>query len=76
MGRNLFSETEASGAPQQGAPGDPGYGLIRSSALEGANVEVVTELVNMIVAQRAFEMNSKAVRTSEEMMRTANDIVR
>ena len=76
LGRNLFSQTEASGTPQQGSAGDPGFGLIRSSAIEGANVEVVNELVNMIVAQRAFEMNSKSVRAAEEMMRTANDIVR
>ena len=76
LGRNLFSETAASGTPQQGTPGTPGFGVIRGGAIEGANVEVVNELVNMIVAQRAFEMNSKSVRASEEMMRTANDIVR
>jgi flagellar basal-body rod protein FlgG len=76
LGRNLFQETEASGSPQQGTPATPGYGLIRSGALEKANVEVVNELVNMIVAQRAYEMNSKTVRAGDEMMQTANEIRR
>lgn len=76
LGRNMFGETAASGTPQTGSPGDVGFGLTRGGAIEGANIEIVNELVNMIVAQRAFEMNSKAVRTSEEMMRTANDIIR
>ncbi|MFW5828808.1 MAG: flagellar basal-body rod protein FlgG [Planctomycetota bacterium] len=76
QGRNLFGETEASGPPQVGLPGDPGFGSIRSGALEKGNVEVVTELVNMIVAQRAYDMNSKTVRSSDQMMQTANDIIR
>lgn len=76
LGRNLFGETAASSTPQAGNPGDVGFGLVRGGAIEGANIEIVSELVNMIVAQRAFEMNSKAVRAAEEMMRTANDIIR
>jgi flagellar basal-body rod protein FlgG len=75
-GRNLFTETEASGPPQVGIPADPGYGMIRSGALEKSNIEVVNQLVGMIVAQRAYDMNSKSVRTADEMMRTANDIIR
>jgi flagellar basal-body rod protein FlgG len=51
-------------------------GTVRSGALEKANVEVVTELVNLIVAQRAYETNSKSIKTSDEMLRTANEIVR
>lgn len=76
IGRNLFSESEASGDPQTGLPGTTGYGITRGGALEKANVEVVTELVNMIVAQRAYDMNSKTVKTGDEMLQTANDIAR
>ncbi|MFW5845733.1 MAG: flagellar basal-body rod protein FlgG [Planctomycetota bacterium] len=76
LGRNLYQETESSGAPQQGVAATPGYGIIRGGALEKGNVEVVNELVNMIVAQRAYEMNSKSVRTGDEMLQTANDIRR
>ena len=76
IGRNLFQETEASGTPQSGTAGDAGYGLIRGGSLEKANVEAVTELVNLIVAQRAYELNSKSITTSDEMLQTANDIVR
>ena len=76
IGRNLFQESAASGSPEIGNPAQSGFGNIRGGALEKANVEVVTELVNLIVAQRAYEMNSKSIKTSDEMMRTANDIVR
>jgi flagellar basal-body rod protein FlgG len=76
LGRNLFQETVASGAPQVGTPGLNGYGSIRGGSLEKANVEVVTELVNLIVAQRAYEMNSKSITAADQMLRTANDIVR
>ena len=76
LGRNLFQETSASGTPQVGTPGTNGYGSIRGGVLEKANVEVVTELVDLIVAQRAYEMNSKSIKTSDEMLRTANDILR
>lgn len=76
IGRNLFQESAGSGSPQTGAPGKSGFGTIRGGALENANVEVVTELVNMIVAQRAFEMNSKSIKTSDQMLQTANDLVR
>ena len=74
QGRNLFTETEASGPPQQGNPADPGYGSLRQGALEKANVDVVVELVNMIVAQRAYELNSRTIRTSDEMLQAATDI--
>lgn len=76
LGRNMFQETEGSGPPQTGTPLDPGYGALRSGVLEKANVEAVTELVNLIVAQRAYEMNTRSIRTSDEMMQTANDIIR
>jgi len=76
LGRNLFQETEASGTPQVGTPTDPGYGALRQGALEKSNVDVVVELVNMIVAQRAYELNSRSIRTSDEMLQAANDIAR
>jgi flagellar basal-body rod protein FlgG len=75
-GRNLFVETVASGAPQQGEAGSAGLGTIRSGALEKGNVEIVTELVNLIVAQRAYELNSRSITTSDQMLQTANEIVR
>ena len=76
MGRNLFSETIASGPPTHGTAGVDGLGGLRSGAIEKANVEIVNELVNLIVAQRAFEMNSKSITTSDQMLQTANEIVR
>lgn len=76
IGRNLFQESPASGAPQQGTPGSGGLGTLVQGSLEKSNVEVVTELVNLIVAQRAYEMNSRTVKASDEMLQTANEIVR
>lgn len=75
-GRNLFIESVASGTPQEGTASSDGYGAIRGGALERANVEVVTELVNLIVAQRAYELNSRSITTSDQMLQTANEIVR
>lgn len=68
IGENLFKETVSSGAPQAGTPGLNGLGPIIQGALEGSNVNVVEELVNMIEAQRAYEINSKAVQTVDEML--------
>lgn len=75
-GRNLFLETLGSGPPVTGNPLDPGFGSIRGGTLEKANIEPVTELVNLIVAQRAYEMNTKSIRASDEMLSTANDLAR
>lgn len=68
-GNNLLFETPASGPPLTGAPGQEGRGLLRSGALEGSNVNVVEELVDMIETQRAYEVNSKMVQSISEMMR-------
>lgn len=68
IGSNLFLETAASGAPQTGTPGQNGLGTLQQGALESSNVNVVEELVNMIEAQRAFEMNSKAISTTDGML--------
>ena len=76
MGQNLFLENKASGSPQDGNPGANGSGSIASGYLEGSNVQVVTEMVNMIMAQRAYEINSKAIQTSDEMLSTVNGLKR
>lgn len=76
VGRNLFEATVASGDPQIGAPGDAGYGTIAQGFLEMSNVKVVEEMVNMIAAQRAYEVNSKSIQAADEMLKTANQIKR
>lgn len=68
-GQNLFTETVASGPPQPGTPGLNGLGTIGQGALETSNVNVVEELVAMIETQRAYEMNSRAIETADEMLR-------
>jgi flagellar basal-body rod protein FlgG len=68
IGNNLFRETEASGNPILGTPGLDGIGSISQGMLETSNVDVVTELVNMITTQRAYEMNSKVVSTADQML--------
>ncbi|KFI21974.1 flagellar basal-body rod protein FlgG [Nitrosococcus oceani] len=70
-GNNLFKETASSGVAQTGIPGLNGIGTLVQGALEGANVNVVEELVNMIETQRAYEMNSKAISSTDEMLRFA-----
>ena len=67
-GENLYLETASSGSPQPGTPGMNGLGRLQQGALEGSNVNVVEELVNMIETQRAYEMNSKAISTNDQMM--------
>jgi flagellar basal-body rod protein FlgG len=67
-GQNLLVETVASGPPQPGTPGLNGLGTVAQGALEGSNVNVVEELVSMIETQRAYEMNSRAIETSDQMM--------
>ena len=76
IGRNLFLETEASGAAVTGAPDSEGFGKLSQGFLELSNVEVVDEMVGMIVAQRAYEINAKAIQTSEEMLANANNLKR
>jgi len=76
IGKNLYRQTAASGEPVTNTPGIDGFGTIAQGFLEMSNVKTVSELVNMIVAQRAYEVNSKAIRVSDEMLQTANNIVR
>jgi flagellar basal-body rod protein FlgG len=68
QGENLFIETAASGTPQVNDPGVNGLGVLNQSFIETSNVNVAEELVNMIIAQRAFELNSKAITTSDQML--------
>lgn len=68
IGGNLFRETAASGTPQVGTPGQTGMGDINQSYIESSNVNITEELVNMIQAQRAFEMNSKSITTVDQML--------
>src|SRR5690554_2303776 len=76
MGKNLYRATPASGEAQYGIPGLDGLGEISQGYLEMSNVKVVEEMVNMIVAQRAYEVNSKAIQASDEMLQTANNLRR
>jgi flagellar basal-body rod protein FlgG len=76
MGKNLYRETTASGAAIAGNPDENGFGSLRQGYLEMSNVKVVEEMVNMIVAQRAYEVNSKAVQAADEMMQLANNLRR
>ena len=68
MGGNLYEETGASGTPETGAPGEQGFGTTLQGYTETSNVNIVEEMVNLIVAQRAYEINSKSIQTSDEML--------
>ncbi len=73
LGDNLFGETPASGAPQTGVPGDAGLGTLLQGYLELSNVNPVTEIADLISAQRAYEMNSRVIQGADEMLSaTAN----
>jgi flagellar basal-body rod protein FlgG len=74
LGQNLYSETASSGAAQVGAPGTNALGTIKQNFVEGSNVNVVEELVQMIQTQRAYELNSKAVQTSDQMLQRLSQI--
>ena len=76
VGENLFQETEASGAPIEGNPGSDGLGTLSQNYIETSNVNVTEELVNMIITQRAYEVNSKAVQTSDRLLEIVNGLIR
>lgn len=76
LGRNLLLETAASGAPLAGPPGLNGIGTLEQGFLENSNVQVVEEILNLIIAQRAYEANSKVIQTSDEMLQLANNVRR
>ena len=72
LGGNLCAQTEASGAPVTGLPGDPGFALISQGYLESSNVDPVREITNLIAAQRAYEMNSKVIQAASDMASTVS----
>ena len=76
MGRNLYRETPASGTPEIGSAGENGFGSMQQGYLEMSNVKVVEEMVNMIIAQRAYEVNAKSVQAADEMMQLSNNLRR
>lgn len=76
FGRNLYQATASSGQPMLGTPGLDGFGVLAQGYLEKSNVQVVEEMVNMIISQRAYESNSKAIQASDDMLQTANNLRR
>jgi len=75
-GGNLFSETDASGSPIENNPGTNGTGTLAQRFIETSNVEITDELVNLIITQRAFETNSKAITTADQLLEIANNLKR
>ena len=76
IGKNLFLQTDASGAATTGAPGQNGVGTLLQGYLEGSNVNIMQEMINLIVGQRAYEVNSKAIQAADEMLQMANALRR
>lgn len=74
LGDNLYGETNVSGTPINGTPAGNGFGSVAQGYLESSNVDIVEEMISMITAQRAYEINSKTVKTVEEMMTMANNL--
>lgn len=74
QGRNLFAQTPASGEPIVGVPGENGTGNVEQGQLESSNVNIVQEMVQMIMGQRAYELNSKVIKTSDEMLASTNQM--
>ncbi|MBV9521847.1 MAG: flagellar hook-basal body complex protein, partial [Alphaproteobacteria bacterium] len=73
LGNNLLAETPASGAAVTGAPASVGFGNLQQGFLETSNVNVVSEITNLITAQRSYEMNSKVIQVSDQMSSTLNN---
>ena len=74
LGGNLYEETDASGTPEVGNPGENGFGSMRQGYLETSNVDVASEMIELIKAQRAYEANSKSVQAADESMRNTNNL--
>ncbi len=76
IGRNLYDVTDASGTPVKGSPGDTGFGTITQNAVEMSNVNVVDEMVQMIAGQRAYEINTKAIQTADQILQMISNLKR
>ena len=76
IGDNLYLETPASGAPQNGTPGNDGHGNLQQGSLEQANVEAVSEISDLIAAQRAYEMNAKVISAADQMLSATSNLMR
>ncbi len=76
VGENMYQATDASGQAQTGSPGDQGLGVLRQGNLEASNVEPVTELIDLITTQRAFELNSQAVQAGDQIMQNISNLRR
>jgi flagellar basal-body rod protein FlgG len=76
LGGNMYEETAASGTPETGNPGESGYGRTIQGYVEASNVNIVEEMVNLIIAQRAYEINSKSVQSSDEMLQNVANMKR
>jgi flagellar basal-body rod protein FlgG len=74
LGENLYAETGSSGTAQAGTPGTNGAGVLMQGYVETSNVNVVEEMVNMIQTQRAYEINSKAITTSDQMLQKISQL--
>lgn len=74
IGNNLLEQTAASGDATSATPGDPGVGVVRQGYLENSNVNIIQQITDLISAQRAYEMNSKAIETADQMLSTANQL--
>ena len=76
IGKNLFLPTASSGDPITGLPGQDGFGTLSQGYLESSNVNIAEEMINMIIGQRAYEINSKSIQTADEVLQTANNLRR
>lgn len=76
MGKNLYEETQSSGSPSTGTPGEQGFGTLAQGFLESSNVSVVDEIVQMVTGQRAYEANSKVIQTADQILQNAINVKR
>ncbi|MEK7870794.1 MAG: flagellar basal-body rod protein FlgG [Nitrospirota bacterium] len=76
IGKNLFLPTASSGDPITGRPGQEGFGTLSQGYLESSNVNIAEEMINMIIGQRSYEINSKSIQTADEVLQTANNLRR
>jgi len=74
IGDNLLTQTQASGDANRATPGQPGFGVVVQGYLENSNVNAISEITNLITAQRGYEMNSKVIQAADEMLNTANQL--